>query len=223
MLTNKGLVEYAKEALAEKWGYVWGTFGQLLTEALFRQKLAQYPVGVGKYKDFIKKNWLGHKTTDCVGLIKSYCWTKDGEIRYESKIDVSANGMFNAAKEKGTISTLPEIPGICVWKKGHIGIYIGNGQVIEARGTTVGVIQAPLKGRGAAGWTHWLKCPYITYEATKKGIVTASVLNVRDKPSLAGTVVGKLYKGESVEILEKNVDWYRIDTNKWVSSKYVKT
>lgn len=58
------------------------------------------------------------------------------------------------------VDTLPEIPGLAVWHEGHIGIYIGNGQVIHASSTMVGVIQTPI---GSSGWTHWLKIPYITY------------------------------------------------------------
>ncbi len=38
-----------------------------------------------------------------------------------------ANGMFENAKVKGTIDTIPEVPGLAVWSDGHIGIYIGNG------------------------------------------------------------------------------------------------
>ena len=72
MKTNLGLVEYAKKAHQEGWGYVWGTFGQVLTPAIFNQKLKQYPSGVGNYRTFIQNNWLNKKTADCVGLIKSY-------------------------------------------------------------------------------------------------------------------------------------------------------
>jgi hypothetical protein len=166
MFTNTGLVEHAKKALNERWGYVWGTFGQVLTPALYQYKLGQYPDSVGKYADFIESHWLNGRTTDCVGLIKSYIWWNGLTAVYPKnrETDVSANGMLNVAKEKGPISTLPEIPGVCLWKEGHIGVYIGNGQVIEARGTKVGVIQSPLTGVGSAGWTDWLKCPFITYE-----------------------------------------------------------
>lgn len=163
MKTNLGLVEYAKKALKEKWGYVWGTFGLVLTEKLLEQKLKQYPNNVCGYEAFIRQNWLNRKTTDCIGLIKSYMWENNGKIIYNAKTDVSANGMYNLAKEKGLIATIPEIPGICVYKQGHIGVYIGNGQVIEAKGTKHGVVQTPLKGAGANKWTHWLKCPSIQY------------------------------------------------------------
>jgi hypothetical protein len=76
---------------------------------------------------------------------------------------MSANGTFSVAKEKGPIKTIPEIPGVCVWRNGHIGVYIGNGQVIEAKGTKYGVVQTPLTGPGSNNWTHWLKHPQIEY------------------------------------------------------------
>jgi hypothetical protein len=76
--------------------------------------------------------------------------------------------MFNAATEKGPINTIPEIPGLCVRKDQHIGVYIGNGQVIESKGTKYGVVQTPLKGVGANAWTHWLKCPFIEYITVKE-------------------------------------------------------
>jgi hypothetical protein len=162
LLNNIDLAEHAKKALQEKWGYVWGTYGRVLTESLYNQKLAQYPT-IRSFDTFIRSHWIGRKTTDCVGLIKSYYWSHNSEIRYDASTDVSANGMYSRAKEKGVISNMPDIVGVCVWKQGHIGIYIGDGQVIESHGTKYGVIQTPLKGAGSTPWTHWLKCPYIDY------------------------------------------------------------
>lgn len=173
-----GLVIFAKKARDEKWGYVWGTFGQVLTEALLKQKLIQFPSEVGKYEGFIRTNWLGRRVSDCIGLIKSYIWFEDidndnildqnEKINYDALKDVNVGGMYDKATEKGPISTIPEIPGICVCKEGHIGIYIGNGQVIEAHGTKYGVIQTPLRGAGATTWTNWLKCPFIEYIKEEK-------------------------------------------------------
>ena len=54
-----------------------------------------------------------------------------------------------------------EVPGLAVWKSGHIGVYIGDDQVIEAMGTKYGVVKTQLQGRG---WTHWLEIPYINYD-----------------------------------------------------------
>ena len=99
-----------------------------------------------------------------MGLIKGYGWydSVSGEIVVGSNgmMDVTANGMFDAATVKGTIDTIPEVPGLAVWHQGHIGIYIGNGEVIEAMNTLRGVTRTQLAGRE---WTHWLQIPYISY------------------------------------------------------------
>ena len=75
--------------------------------------------------------------------------------------DIGANQMYYNARESGPISTMPDIPGLAVWHEGHIGVYIGGGQVVEAMGTKYGVVKTELAGRG---WTHWLKVPYINYD-----------------------------------------------------------
>lgn len=160
MATNNDLVSHAKLALSEKWGYVWGTIGQVLTESVLSQKQKQYPSNINPYLDFIKKNYLGKRTADCVALIKSCVWWNNGNIKYTSDIDMTADTLYERAKEKGPISTLPEIPGLALWYKGHIGIYIGNGEVIEARGTLYGVVKTRVKERP---WTNWCKVPFITY------------------------------------------------------------
>ena len=159
------LVAYVTNAWQSGWGYVWGTYGQVLTPELFQYKLTQYPEGVGQYVDFIRNNWLGKHTADCVGLIKGYGWlnAETMEIEYGTNgmPDIGANQMYYNATHKGTIDTIPEVPGLAVWKSGHIGVYIGDGQVIEAMGTKYGVVKTQLQGRG---WTHWLEIPYINYD-----------------------------------------------------------
>lgn len=164
--TNLDLVTYAVNAFNSGWGYVWGTYGEVLTDSLFAYKLEQYPDGVGDYEDYIRNHWLGGRTTDCVGLIKGYGWfntdTKTIEYGTNGMPDVGADGMYNAATVKGSMDTMPDIPGLAVWKSGHIGVYIGNGEVIEAMGTKYGVVKTKLEGRG---WKAWLEIPYISYIA----------------------------------------------------------
>lgn len=74
--------------------------------------------------------------------------------------DIGADAMYEYASEKGTIDTIPEIPGLAVWHEGHIGVYIGNGEVVQAANTEAGVIRNSLAD---TAWTHWLKVPYISY------------------------------------------------------------
>lgn len=159
------LAAYAVHAWESGWGYVWGTYGNVLTESLLEYKVQQYPDGVGNYEDFIRDNWLGGRTTDCVGLIKGYGWLdpESMTIRYGTNgmPDVGANQMYRSSPVSGPISTMPDTPGLAVWMDGHIGVYIGGGEVVEASSTRKGVIKTKLAGRG---WTHWLEVPYIHYE-----------------------------------------------------------
>lgn len=159
------LVVYVTNAWNSGWGYVWGTYGQTLTPELLQYKLTQYPDGVGKYAAFIRANWLGKPTADCVGLIKGYGWLSTDTMTIDygthGMPDIGANEMYYTATQRGSIDTMSDTPGLAVWKSGHIGVYIGNGEVIEAMGTKYGVVKTQLEGRG---WTHWLEVPYINYE-----------------------------------------------------------
>lgn len=159
------LVAYVTHAWESGWGYVWGTFGQVLTESLLESKIRQYPDGVGSYEDVIRSKWLGGRAADCIGLIKGYGWldTDSMTIRYGANgmPDIGADAMYRNASVKGTIGTIPETPGLAVWKSGHIGVYIGNGEVIEAMGTNYGVVKTKLEDRN---WTAWLEIPYIQYD-----------------------------------------------------------
>lgn len=112
----------------------------------------------------VGEKWLGKRVCDCIGLIKSYtCYNSDsGEIVAGSNgfTDCGANSIWSSITESGPISSMPETPGLAVWMDGHIGVYIGNGEVIEAQGTAYGVVKTELNGRG---WTKWLKIPNIKY------------------------------------------------------------
>ena len=159
------LAAYAVQAWESGWGYVWGTFGNVLTDSLLEYKVEQYPDGVGDHEDFIRTHWLGGRTADCIGLIKGYGWLDADTltIKYGTNgmPDIGANSMYHNATVTGAIDTMPEIPGLAVWMEGHIGVYIGGGEVIEASSTRRGVVKTQLAGRG---WTAWLEVPYINYD-----------------------------------------------------------
>ena len=149
---NLDLVQWAIEAHSSGWGYVWGTSGHVLTRSYYEAKLAQYPEGVGNYADFILANWLGKRTADCVGLVKGYCWfdPEAQSIGYavNGMPDIATEQMIEWCDEKGSMSTMPEIPGLLLWMDGHVGIYIGDGYAIEAMGTRYGVVKTQVAGRG---------------------------------------------------------------------------
>lgn len=152
------MVEYAKAQLGKPYWY--GTFGQISTEPLYATKKRQYP----KYytaQDFSSQ--YGQRVHDCIGLIKGYLWsdTPESSPKYRASQDASADGMLALCWEKGSISTIPEIPGVLVFSPQHVGVYIGNGYVIEARGHAYGVVKTKLSERS---WKNWGKCPWIEYQ-----------------------------------------------------------
>ncbi|MCQ4022846.1 NlpC/P60 family protein [Ruminococcus sp. zg-924] len=163
---NLDLVQWCKDAYKNGWGYVYGGYGQVCTVQYLNQQASLYPGSneAGGPMRTVGEQWLGRRVVDCIGLIKSYAWynPSDGSINSGANgfTDCGANSIWSNVKESGDISTIPEIPGVAVWMNGHIGVYIGNGEVIEAQGTAYGVVKTQLKNRG---WSKWLKIPNIEY------------------------------------------------------------
>lgn len=161
MKTGQGLAEYALAQLGRP--YWWGCFGQRADGALYAQKKNQYP-GYYTASDFPSQ--YGQKVHDCVGLIKGYLWcdSPDGEPKYCGAQDVAVEGLYRKCSRKGSITTLPETPGVCVFmaNMGHVGVYIGNGEVVEAMGHAYGVVRTKVAGRG---WAYWGMPEWIDYGA----------------------------------------------------------
>lgn len=195
--TNVGLASWAKSKVG--FPYWYGTCGYLATYSLLSRKSLQYPQWYTADRvNRLEKDVENHAIVqDCVGLIKGYYWTcEDGTQKYEldGRPDKGANGLFAVATEKGSISTMPEIIGVLVHLEGHVGIYIGGGWVIEARGFQYGVVPTRLKDRP---WTSWFKCPYIEYvdgtldEASEMADMETHTLFIRELAYLPGRSMAK--------------------------------
>ena len=163
MYTGKQLADYCKKVYEAKWVYWYGTYGKRCTESLYNSKKKQYPSHYtasrtsGYMKDIAEHRWCA----DCVGMIKSFFW-KDGAITADPKYatnhcpDVSANGMIKLCSETGKIGSIPDIPGLVVWKEGHIGVYVGGGYTIEMRGFAYDCVRRKVKD---GPWTKWGRLP----------------------------------------------------------------
>ena len=193
--TNTGLVEYALAQLGKP--YWWGTFGQTANAGLLAAKRQQYP-GYYTANDFAGQ--FGQKVHDCVGLIKGYLWcdTPDSEPIYKPTQDVAVSGLYMACTESGSIGTMPDIPGVCVFMQnmGHVGVYIGNGEVIEAMGHAYGVVKTKLAGRG---WALWGKPRWISYETTATPAQPAQTASQATASSLTVTGLPLLRYGDKGE------------------------
>lgn len=202
--TAEGLVSYCKAQLGRP--YWWGTFGQIATESLYVQKMEQYP---SYYTDSDFESQYGQRVHDCVGLIKGYRWSSSPSAapKYKSNQDVSVEGLYAQCGLKGRLDTMPDIPGVCVFmgSLGHVGVYIGGGKVIEARGHAYGVQETYLNRRG---WSFWGMPDWLDYEGVSKDEEEAEITEptperVGQKFSLELYYLGLGDKGEDVRSLQQ--------------------
>lgn len=163
------LLEYARAQLGNPYWY--GTYGQILNSAIWRDNAKRYPrYYTDKRKETARaRGDYGKKGHDCSGLIKGALWTYPQKpnmpAKYTASEDMDANTMMKQCTESGSIATIPEIAGLAVWKNNHIGIYIGGGKVIEAKGFDFGVIESKLTD---TKWTKWGKLAFVEYAETEQ-------------------------------------------------------
>lgn len=155
--------------------YWYGTCFQPCTEVLLKRKTEQYPAHytsgrMSRYRADIAANQI---CADCVGgAIKGAAWTllSTAKWTYASHgvLDKSADGMFDWCKslgaEHGTIDTIPDRPGVAVRMKGHVGVYVGGGEVVEWRGFAYGCVVTQLAARP---WTDWYALPWVKYSVAE--------------------------------------------------------
>lgn len=173
-LTAEGLVEYAQICRFSPHIYLWDANGQFLTNDLLDDLISKNKDWYTEDRVAIRRSLCERNIRgwDCIGLIKSYVWHDYNQQNcdyYTVESDFCTKTLIEQNIEKGDIATLPEIPGLVLWKKGHVGIYIGKNQVIECtlRNPETGkyeliggIIQTDLTD---LDWSAWLKYPGIKY------------------------------------------------------------
>lgn len=190
-VTNTDIVKFFQKAVKEKWGYVWCLNGVLYTQEMaekFKKERKSTPRG-RTYKTYWTedcKQWIGKMAADCSGGIVAAIRTK-----IPNYSDRTANTFKSQFVECGKISTIPEIPGLAVWRNGHIGIYEGKGKVLEFRGTDYGCVRTELAGRG---FNYWGKLKDVDYGDAKIDPTKWNVYRLLKyaKPMLRGDDVKEL-------------------------------
>lgn len=142
-----------------------GGIGECITPELIAHKASLYPdVYTKEYQKklipFMCNNIRGF---DCSGLINNFRMGGLNNFLFQEALDWNSQMLFDGAMEKSGIQSLPELRGICLYMKGHVGIYTGNGDVIEATSNPQfgnGVVKTNVTDRR---WTHWFCCPGIAY------------------------------------------------------------
>lgn len=141
---------------------------------------------------------------DCVCMIKGVLWGWNGDASktyggasyaYGGVPDIGADTMIT--KCSGVSTNFSKIvPGEAVWMKGHIGVYIGGGKVIECSPAFKNCVQVTaclnigaISGMNGRRWTKHGKLPYITYDTA--GAATGGA-GTAQKPNWASATSGAL-------------------------------
>ena len=212
VFTNLEHAEWLREQARLKRPYWYGTYYKKCTEALLKSKAKQYPEHYteSRMPTYRKHIAAGQICGDCVnGAIKGAVWSELGkrEPKYGSHgcPDKSANGMFEYCKKIGMawgkIDTMPDVIGLAVRFDGHVGVYVGNGEVVEWRGFSYGCVVTKLEKRK---WTHWYEIPwsdYVTGDISASKPADKPAAETNTKPTLK-----KGSKGENVKLLQKNLN-----------------
>jgi len=182
MITNKELsAKVVDIATNYKTIYMWGVFGAPVSESIIKQKRSQYPSWYTTDRQIHLRSLIGkgYFAFDCVNLIKAvlWGWTGDKLKSYGGAVynsngvpDIDANAMI--AKCQGVSTDFRDIEvGEAVWLPGHIGVYIGNGKVVECTPAWKNGVQisaclniGPITGLNGRRWQKHGKMPYVKYE-----------------------------------------------------------
>lgn len=227
MATTKGqtIADYAISKIG--CAYIYGGYGEKLCSPSFRKergsaypdykaKMYQYcPVLSGKQSTCEGCKYNGKQAYDCAQLTRYAC--KAGGQALVS----GANSQWTktAWEQKGTIDTLPDVPGVILYYKNkqgrmsHTGVYIGGGYAVEARGHAYGVVKTAVKNRT---WTHWAALPGVlsgetaitqpTQEPEKATQDKPTQSTTTTKPTTSGVITMNTLrngsKGKQVKLLQ---------------------
>lgn len=199
--------------------YMWGTFGMPVTDSLIKAKVAQYPsyyptATQNMLKSIVGKNYFAF---DCVGLIKGTLWGFSGDssktnggCTYASNgvPDINANQMLINCSDISTDFSKIEV-GEAVWLTGHIGVYVGDGMVIESTTAWNNCVQTTacrnigtITGLNSRTWAKHGKLPYITYE---KAATNNTGNGSSDFPTTSDVSVGSNVRFSGGRIYETSI------------------
>ena len=167
VISTEALIEKFRQALEEKWGYIWGTAGVRWTAA--RQKELEKTTDPDRAQGRrYGSKWIGHKVADCSGLF-SWAFKQLGGTMYHGSDTMYRKYCVNKGElnrgKRADCATLKPGTAVFVWngkKYSHVGLYIGDGVVIEAMGTINGVTTSKVTD---TKWTRWGELAGVDYHS----------------------------------------------------------
>ena len=202
---------------------VYGTSGIIWTQArqdaATREQTREYG-----------SRWVGCMVTDCSGLLRWALKQLGEEIVHHARYQYTdycrnKGKLINGLREDGS----PILPGTAVFLQGtqehihHVGVYVGNGVCIEAKGTKYGVVTS-----GLNHWDHWGELVMVDYseaaeieggeipERPSDVLFRAVVvnpntwLNVRSGPGMNYPLRFQVHRDSTVDVLAQEPEWWQI-------------
>lgn len=155
ILTGQGLADYAISKIGTP--YFYGSKMTVLTDAFMQNMHRLYPnVVTNAYiSKAIHKNMVGKVCCDCSGLIGAY-----------RNKQIGSSQLLSSAKKRMPIANVKDFAvGTVLWKKGHVGVYIGmeNGipMCVEEKGIDYGCIRSKVS---STKWVYGLTYSNMEYQ-----------------------------------------------------------
>lgn len=213
--------------LNQHWGYIYGNWYTYWTAAKQSAAVAQKRKNWQKTKAY-GSQWIGHIVTDCSGLVRWACNQLGEKVAHHSHYlytDYCRNKgkLINGRRADGTLPRAGSLVFLtnAEGKKHHVGVYIGDDTVIQAKGTQWGVVTSKL-----SHWDSWGQLKCIDYEEKQvipeptpapaakqyaKAVNPGSWLRIRQGPNSSAQIVGRMPRGATVIVLDKNnAEWWHI-------------
>ena len=176
VISTEALIAKFQFALDNNWGYIWGTAGVMWTAAKQKQLEETTDANRESGRKYGSK-WIGHTVADCSGLF-AWAFKLLGGYMYHGsntmwdKYCTSKGELIKGKRDDGKELK----PGTAIFthntktgKRGHVGLYIGDGWVIEASGTINGVIKSKIT---ISKWVEWGELKGVDYDNATADIIT---------------------------------------------------
>ena len=191
-----GFIEYLESHVGDM--YVWGAQGQQVDSMsdpyawIERRETSDtnYNRAV-KFMEKAEKRPL--YAFDCSGLIVHYI----SDIKHWMKGDTNAQGLYRMCGEnRGYAGKTPMCAGDLVFKYSensgkmvHVGVYVGDGYTIEAKGRDDGVCKRKLPD---GNWTHWGRLALLQQEEEKEEVKARKII----------TLTTPMMRGDDIKALQ---------------------